>query len=447
MKNIGRSALMLLATAAMLGCTETRFEDATGKGIIHGINGVVDAADAIFLIEEFSLGQIPYKSATAPAEYDNLSYTFNFDLPIPLEDDRRIARLSVDVVEDTDYTFVLAGPSTSAAEIVLWERPVREWAGTETVVEVGFGHVNNTLGAVDVYFAPPGTPPAAGNAVGALDFGEHIVDSEFAAGDYELILTARDDPSTIVYSSTTVSLGAADSYTFAVFDADPSITATVSVRLISLGGTTFEISDSRFPPTAQFVHAGFGSGNIDIVVDGDFANPLVTNLAFGAVSGDVDVPIGSSTFAYVPTGNTMPLVEAQASFAGGSRSMIVVQGEAGSLSTLQLPSVRRGLSTVSRLQFTNASFNATSVDYYSTDPGVSVDDALPSLVDVSFGLSTGILSQFPKDAEITVTANGDKTPLAGPVAVSFATGEVTEIVLLDTADPNASELLIFSNLP
>ena len=85
MTMVYRSIALLLMVAAVAGCSETRFQEATGKGVVRGINGVVDAADAIFLIEEVSIGQIPYKSATAPREYDNLDYTFNFDLPVPNE--------------------------------------------------------------------------------------------------------------------------------------------------------------------------------------------------------------------------------------------------------------------------------------------------------------------------------------------------------------------------
>ena len=443
-----RSGLSVLAVAATLvGCTDTSFPEATGEGVVRGVNGIVNTVDVRFLIEEREIDSgLPYKSATPAQSYDDLTYTFNFDLPQPLADPRRLASRFVDVIRDTDYTFVLAG-TVDAPEVVLWERPVRAWDGSETVFELGFGHVSNTVGEVDVYFAAPGTAPALGNAVGSVAFGGRLADTEYASGDYEIILTARDDPNTVLYQSASVTLASSNSYTVAVFDADPSIAAPISVRLINLGGTSTELPDANFPPTQQFVHAAFGTGNVDVVVDGDFGNPLLADLPFGEVSGDIDVPEGPATYAFAPTGNTMVLVDDEdRSFLRGTRFMTRLLGEPGSLQTVTLSSQRRGFSTVARFRLTNASVNAQAIDVYFTDPGESIDDRNPNLVSLPFAGVTPVTQQLAQDFEITVTANGEKTPLVGPVPLTLATEDVVEMIVLDTADPNVAALTIFSNV-
>ncbi len=445
MLSIIRALLLTLLSAALYGCTETRFEDATGKIQLRGINGIVESADVVFLIEERALEQLAYKSATGRQEFDNLSYNFNFDLLIPLEDDRRLSTQFVDTVEDIEYTFVLAG-SIASPQILQWERPVRVWEGSETVIEVGAGHAGNTIGEVDVYFAAPGTVPVLGSALGSIDFGGQIADAEFAAGEYEIVLTAKDDPANVLFTSNSVTLAAATSYTIAVFDPDPSLTAPINVRLIPLAGNAIELTDANFPATAQFVNAAFGSGNIDVAADGDFANLLASNLPHGMVSPDVEVASGTTPYAFTPTGNTMPLFEEDLSFLRSTRSTVILLGEVGDLQSLVLPSLRRGFTSAAQIRATNASFNAQSVDIYLTAPGDAIDDRLPNIRALEFDRATGVGQQAAQELEVTVTLNGETTPIVGPLPLTLSLNDIVELVVLDTADPNVADLLIFSNV-
>lgn len=438
------TALLAITALAVAGCAETEREEATGKVQIRGVNGIVDSADALFLIEETTINQLTYKSSTAQREFDNLSYTFNYDLPVPLNPNRRLASQFVDVVEDNEYTFVLAG-DIDTPQIVLWERPNPVWDGTETVFDIGAGHVNTTIGDVDVYFLPDGTPPALGNALGSVDFSERTADREEPAGDYVITLTARDDPSTVLFQSFPLVLAGATSYTIMLFDADPSITSPISVRLVDLAGTSLEVGDVNFPATAQFVNAAFGSGNVDVVADGDFDNRLLVDLPFGIVSDDLDIEQGPVTYSYTPTGSTMSLLDVDLTVLRGTRSMIVLLGEAGNLGALALGSDRRGFSTVARYRVTNASFNAEDIDVYFNTPGESIDNRPPNIFALGFSAATDMVPQFGEDFELIITRRGEKTPLAGPEPITFNVNDVIEIVVLDSADPNVSELLIFNN--
>ena len=445
MANFRAIAVLAALTGATVGCTESQFPEATGEGQIRGINGIVNAGDAIFLIEEADVAQLSYKSVSAPQEFDDLNYNFNFDLPIPGASDRRLATLPVDVIADTEYTFVLAGPIDNA-QIVLWERPEVTFDGSETVFNIGAGHVNTTLGEVDVYFAATGTAPALGNELGSIAFGEQIADTEFPAGEYEVILTAPNDPGNVLFTSFPTTVAAASAYTLTIFDADPSITTPLSVRLIDTAGGAIELGDVNFPPTAQFVHAAFGTGNVDVAAAGDFVNLVATGLGFGEVSADVDIATGPISYTFAPTGNTMSLLDSDIGVTRGSRSMVVFLGAAGSLDTLTVSSERRGLSTVGLYRITNATVNGDAVDVYFTEPGGSIENRLANIVALPFSIASGVAALAPGNYDLTITKTGETVPLAPTTQVTLAAEDIVEVVILDTVDPNVSELLIFSNI-
>lgn len=435
-------AFTLLTSAA---CTDTQFPEATGDGLVRGINGIVNADDTIFSIEEQELAQLGYKDVSNIQEYDNLTYTFNFDLPIIDAPDRRIAQRFLDLVEDIEYTFVLAG-TVDNAQVVLWERPEPQWDGTETTFDVGAGHVSTTAGAVDVYLTAPRTLPVLGEALGTLAFGEQLADTQRTEGDFQLYLTAPGNPDDVLFRSATFPISGADTYTIAIFDAEQTVTGNVSVRFINSAGAAAELADERFPPTTQFVHAAFGTGDVDIVAAGDFANPLVSGLGVGQVSADVPISPVTTTYTFAPTGNTMALLDRDLGAAPGTRTMLVLLGPVGDLRAAAALSERRGLSTVGQLRVTHASNNSGALDVYLTEPGSGIADGLPSIIGLPFGQISGIVRQLPNTYDLTVTLNEEETPLAGPLTVTLDSDDFLEVVILDTADPNVVDFLTFSNV-
>ena len=76
--------LIVCAAALLLGACgkESKLPKATGKGTVRALNTIPASPPLAFLIEERGLGLIGYKSATAAAQYDDLSYTFNFEFPL-----------------------------------------------------------------------------------------------------------------------------------------------------------------------------------------------------------------------------------------------------------------------------------------------------------------------------------------------------------------------------
>ena len=116
----------LLALMVVSGCAKTSRVEATGKGSIRGINSIVTAPEINFMIEERTIGAATYKGAAGFAEFDDLSYDFNFDIFLPDQPaPTRLATQFIDVVADIEYTLVLTGSVANPA-IMSWEEPDRE---------------------------------------------------------------------------------------------------------------------------------------------------------------------------------------------------------------------------------------------------------------------------------------------------------------------------------
>jgi hypothetical protein len=443
-----RSALILTLACTLLACTESSREQASGKGNIRGVNAIVDVLDTNFLIEERSLDVLPYKGASSARRFDDISYRFNFDIAIPGQlDSQRIAIVSQKITKDHDYVFVAAGFAASPDTFV-WERAEREWAGTETVFEMTFAHLDKTSGPFDVYFEMPGTVPVLRNRQGSIAYGEQTVLREFETGEYELILTTPNSPLDIQYSGISFTNPAGQTSVSMVLTADPTITGPISVRQLLPSGDTLEVPDSRFPPTVQLINASLEAGNVDLVIDNDFVNPpAISDHPFGIVSADVDVPAGTTPFIYTAPGDTTALLERDTSIATGRRATIILHGDLSTLATTVLSSERRTLSVEARIRFVNASFNNTPLDLYFSAEGSVFADSFP-LTRLNVGEPTNYILRGAGSYEITITAAADKDIiLLGPVLIDLENGDIEEVVILDNVDPAIVDLLIYSNLP
>lgn len=442
-----RSVLWLLLAASLLGCAETTRETATGKGNIRGVNAVVDVIDLNFLIEERSLGVLNYKGASSARRFDDLNYLFNFDIAIPGQaGPQRIASVAQKITTDNDYVFVVAG-FVASPDTFVWESVEREWTGTETVFEMSFAHLDKTLGEVDVYFALAGTVPVAGNQVGTIDYGEMIDVSEYEAEQYELIITAPNQPLIVKYSGIPFTNPAGQTSVSMILTADPSITGTVSVRQLLPAGDTFEIPDARFAPTIQLINASLEAGNVDLVIDDDFVNPpTVSDLAFGLVPTDVEVPAGTNPYTYTAPADTTPLLEQITSIAAGSRVVIFLHGDLSTLAATILTSQRRTISTEARIRFTNTSFNNDGLDLFFAPTDSEFADIFP-IARLALGDTTNYIGRAANSFDITITAVGDKeTILSGPTTIDLENGDIIEVVILDNVDPAIVDLLMYTNL-
>jgi len=445
--NHGNATLIVAIAIMMSGCIESAFPIQTGEGSIRGLNSAVTTATLAFVLEEQLIGATAYKDTTVVRVFHNLTYNASFDYQF-FGDLRptRLATVPFDLVKDHDYLFIFTG-SLAAPAAMVWERPIRAWDGTETVFEVEFGHLSPQLAEVDIYFAAPGTVPVLGQARATLSNGNHSPVMEMPAGDYEVIVTSKDDPTDIIFQSSSITYGAASNVLVSIFDWDPSITAPISVRLIFGTGTNVELADINSPPTLRTLQATIGNGPVDLYRNLDFTAPLIANVAFSEVSAPVDTVSGISTYTFTDAGNSgAVLSEEDFTVVAGQRSTRILVGQPGTPLTMPTVDDFRSLEDSSKLRISQTSVNQTIVDIYLIVQGDDINDAVPRFFSLPLLSSTNYINVVDNTYDLYATIPFEKTIVGGPYTFSVVAGDVVHFALIDTVDPNVVEFLEYDHV-
>ncbi len=446
-QNLRTLFLVIIACAVASGCAESDQEKATGKATLRAVHGIVDAPDLVFRIEARSLGTVTYAASSAAAEYDDLLYNFNFDINIAGGSSRRLATTPLDVAADTEYLFVLTG-TLDAPSVTLWQDDERVWDGTETVFELAVAHHNNSLGALDVYFDAPGVAPAPGNELGTISQGERIAPAEFAAGEYVLTITAAGDPGTIHFSSNTRAWSPSTRDTVVILDKNPSRTSPVTVSRISGTGSSTQLADSRFPPQARILHAASGVDNVDLAENNEFGALITSNLAFSDLTADTAISQGTNIYTFTDTGNAgAPIAEGELTVPAGTYLTIALTGPQGEPGVIGSISQRRPHATSGRVGFLNVASAFEFVDIYLLQPEQALDDTSPVISFLPFQAPVPLGATAANNYDMVITISGEKTIVAGPVALDVANGDVIEVLILDTADPNVAQVQVLRHAP
>jgi len=447
-----RIFILLTCTAALLlgACgKDSSLPAATGKASIRAINAIKTSGEFNFLIEERLIGPVAYAAASASAEYDDLDYTFNIEVFYAGDSAfRRIASRFIDFEADKDYTLLVSGTLDNPA-LTLWVGDTRTFDEADTVFEAKFAHASASLGTLDYYFADPTVAPALGNQVATLSFGEVSAATDLEAGDFVLTITTANDPTDVVYVSDTTTIGAQGAFIFIPFEGSVASTAPVVVRAINRIGDSISLPDPRFLPTVQFINASIDLGLSDIYDDELLTSRLVDNHDYLDVSAELEVPAGTNTFYYTPSGDTAAVtLEAPLTAFSGSRYRLVASGVAGAISATSIVPDRRPVATYAKLLPFQVSNNFDFVDIYVVAADTSIDDANP----VRFGLAPQQLGATVRLAagsfDLYVTEFTQKVALAGPYRIDLALGDVVDMIVVDKADdPAVLDVLFLSGGP
>jgi hypothetical protein len=446
MSNFSRSLIVAALAALSLGaCTETNLPTATGKGNLRGINAIVSSPDVLFLIEERALGGLSYKGGSS-TRFDNLSYNVNFDVLFPGDTARtRIATAAVDVVVNTEYVFALTG-ALATPTLVRFEYPERQWTGTETVFEARAFHLAATAAKLDVYFAAPDTLPVIGDRRTTIAFGKISPAFESNAGNYELVLTTHDDPNDILYRSRAITQTGATSVIYSVFDPDPSITGNLSVRVMGAGSGSAELADDNIPPTIRLMHAAFPTGNVDLYADDDFTAALLTDVEFAELTPEIDFGLTTVPLTFTPTGNPgVILHEDNLTVLPGTRNTVFLISDNAVLDIIAFTDDHRPVETTGRLRLVHLADNVAAVDLYIYPTGEVIDDNFPRFFSLPFRATTGYTNFDEGSYQVAITLPASKAIIGGPLTLDLSLGEVVELAIRDTVDPNVFEVVVYDN--
>lgn len=438
--------LLACAGSLLLGAcvSDSSLPVATGKASVRAINAIEASPDIVFLIEERSLSQISYKNMSSLQEYDDLDFTFNFDIRFTGDSDNtRIASQAISFVADQDYTLLVSGTLANAS-ITVWEAAQRTFDADATVFQANFAHASSLLGTVDYYFAAAGIDPVMGAAVATLSFGEAAPPVDFEAGNYVMIITAAGDPGDVLYTSVQTTFGTSSVITILPFDGDADDNAPVVVRAITAVGTALTMASADHAATVQFLHASTDLGIADIYDDEMLTSQLIANHAFKELSADVEISAIENIYRYTPAGGTsMVTVEGTLNAFPGNRYRFIALGQSGGFTTDAMLLDRRPIDSTVKILLYQASFNYDFLNLYAVDPDTTIEGKIPFFVGLATGVETSSARLAPGIFDIYVTESGETEVLAGPVRIDVTFGDVVDMVIFDTVDPAQLEIVLF----
>lgn len=439
MRHVSYCAAMI-AGMALIGCSpETSRPEVSGKGTVRAINAIPGSPQILFRIEERQISGVDYKGVSATQQWDDLEYTFNFDVTLSQDSaPTRVASQPLDVVKDKDYTLLVSGSLTAPA-ITIWERNIRTFEEAASVFEASFAHAAASLGPLDVYFAAADIAPAPGAAVGTIAFGEIMPAVEYAQGDYVLTYTTAGDHTNVIFTSAEYAPVLASSTIISIFDGDENDLAPVAVRRFASAGGSARLADANLPPRLRFINASLALGPADVYSGEMLETLLVENLGYGQVSASVDALVGANTLTFTTPMNTnVILFEDEIALEAGSQADYFLLGEADNFVGRGIVPDRRSIVTLARISILHAAVNHPAVDIYVLEDGATLADSTPAFFTVPAGNPPLPLTLAAGSYDVYVTSDDDaQTIIAGPFDLDVSLGDVVDLIVLDNAADTA----------
>lgn len=448
---------LLLALGACSNNDDIDLDSQPLLGAVRGINALPELEDVRWRIifEDFDPSvstALFFRAASPQVEFSQRDYAFSFDVLLPGDEDTTLIIETTGTVDpEVIYDYVLTGTFDNP-QIFLWTQPRRDWDqelidaadnGTEiTELVVSFGHAAGGVDAVDVYFEAPDTDITTATPIATMAFGELATPTTIEAGIYQLTLTPAGDPNTVLYASEELDVLAANTALFTVMENGGISTQAVSVQLYvdSLGST---VSDITTPGELSVVHAAPDAGAVDVFDSTDFDTPLVSDLAFGQLSGDLVVADGEIDVAVTPAGDVGTiLAEQTVEVPAAAYRRVFVVGAPGELETFSVEDDRRSFLTQGRLRGVGASTRFDILDIYILDPGADLEESAPAITNLAFAGASTLATINPGTYELVVTDADTTTIRFGPGELVIEAGDVVELIVIDDADSTDADVFV-----
>ena len=396
-----------------------------------------------------ALENVDYKVGSGRLELDVGTYSVAVEGILPGGNTPVIGPVDLTFDADTIYS-VVAVNDVANIEPVIVTQPRTAVSASSARLHVL--HAAAAAPQVDVYVTAPDADLAASPTVGSFAFKETIGPAEVAAGEYQIRVTLAGDPDSVVYDSGTRTLNDGDDlFIAAVPTAAPASTFTASpISLVILTGTdSVEYLDAGANAALRAFHASPDAPDVDIVVNDNFAAPLVEDFTFSQVAGYVPVGPASYNVKVVPANPQNAVIKRDVTLAAGEVYDVLAVGLLASIEPLILNDDPRVVNTHAKVRIIHASPAAQNVDIYVAAPGTDISTITPAFEDIPFKGSTGYVG-LPADAdgetyEVTVVATGTTTPAIGPAEFTFFNGDVVTVVARDAAGGGAPLDVIVTN--
>lgn len=191
--------------------------------------------------------------------------------------------------------------------------------------------------------------------------------------------------------------------------------------------------DVDAPATLRVIHNSPDALPVDVIVNDNFAAPLIEDLVFPSFTGYVEIPTGAYNVKVTEANNPGTVyINEDLTLASDEYSVYAVGFEANIAASL-LVDDNRDVATEARVRIVHGSPSAGPVDIYVTEGGTGIGSATPAFSGVPFLAETGYVSLAAGAYDVTVTQAGMMTPAIGPATITVTAGGVYTAVARDAA--------------
>ena len=420
-----KTTLGLIATLTLLaGCSSSDDDSATLPAQV-GVRFMHASPDAPNVNVEGQLStfvtDLAYKSASEFLSVGVGNLNVRVDGIVPGGTATVLGPVDLTLAADTSYTVIALGEVAVIDALVIAE-PATPVAAGEVRAQVV--HAAPNAPAVDVYVTAPGADLAQSVPLGSFAFGEDLGPVNVASGDYQVRVTLPGNPGAVVFDSGTVALPAgADLLIAAVENTGLGASPISLVAADGLG--SFEILDVNTPAALRVIHASPDAPAVDVVVNDDFMNPVLSGVAFPEFSGYLEVPAGAYNAKVTPEGNPgVIVIDADLDLDAGEVYSVYASGLLASIAPHVLVDDDRSIATEAKVRLVHMAPSAGLVDIYVTPPGADIATLSPTFAGVDFKAETGYVGLAGGSYDVTVTVAGTKSAAIGPATIMLSDGGV-----------------------
>lgn len=428
---LNKLLLPLLFTTLIIGCKDDKEppkEPPAEKFELQVIHASQDSPKVNVLADKKALiEKLDFQSASKRVELDSKSYSISVDGITPAGDVTVIGPADLSFAKDQLYTVIALGKTADIEPLIL-NQSNKKPANDKVTLQVV--HAASNAPTVDIYLTAPGVDIANESPVTTLSFKDVLAETEVAAGDYQVRITANGSKD-VAFDSGTVSLAGGKILNLVAVTNTSTGKSPVSLLAVNYEGAGTILSDQT-PADLRVFHLSADAPAVDVVANDNFSSPLLSNVSFPDFSGFLSVPAATYNVKVVPTGTTTPaVINADVTLEKSKSYSVLAVNKLASIEPLILENDTRPVSTEAKLRIVHASPTAGLVDLYLVAPSTDISNVEPNFSGVDFKAETGYLSVAEGDYDVIVTAKGSKTPAIGPAAIKLSNGGIYTIIARD----------------
>ncbi|GAB2931976.1 hypothetical protein GCM10027181_33580 [Rheinheimera gaetbuli] len=391
-------------------------------------------------IEGLGFGEASEVLSLAPATY---SVAVDALLPGDGNTATVIGPLDLALAEAVRYTvFAVGKVAEQTLEPIVVTGSVTDVAAGKIRLQVV--HAASTAPEVDIHVTAPGA--ALGAPLDTLMFKDSTEYVEVDPAEYQVRITLPGTE-TVVFDSGTLPLTTAGTdLVVAAIDSQYSGASPVSLLAVGQDGSELAILDANATSSLRVVHNVSDAPAVDVVVNDNFTERLVTALEFPDFTGYVTPAPADYNVKVVVSGTETAVINEDVTLDPGAFYTVLAVGSLDAadnfaIEPLVLADKPRRIATAAQVRIVHGSTLAGNVDIYVTATE-DISAATPAFAAVPFKAETGYVALAAGDYVVTVTPAGSKMAAIGPVALTLEANSIYTAIARDGAGLTADVGLI-----